>query len=102
MVSAIAVVSLWVAAIAGAVVLVELLVSVPLLLRLRSRIRQLAALLESEAAFTTAELERLRLARARMRVLVRPYRRAWKYVRHPLLVALLASYRQRRRARLSL
>ena len=92
-------VSRWWLALAGAgglVIVVELLIAVPLVIRLRRRIAQLSGLVALDAGVAESELLRLQLALADSRRLLLPYRRLLKYLRHPLVIALLASLRRRR------
>ena len=58
----------------------------------------LAKLVETEQGAINADLARLRLALAETRRLWRPYRRALRWLRHPLTIALLESFARRRSA----
>ena len=51
---------------------------------------------QSERVLIEADLERLRAAIEEARRLWRPYRRVLRWVRHPLVIALLESYARRR------
>jgi hypothetical protein len=51
---------------------------------------------QSERVLIEADLERLRAAIEEAGRLWRPYRRVLRWVRHPLVVALLESYARRR------
>jgi hypothetical protein len=86
-----------IAGVGGLVIVFELLIAVPLVIRLHSRVAQLSGMVASEAGMAESELVRLELALADSRRLLLPYRRLWKYLRHPLVVALLASVWRRRR-----
>jgi hypothetical protein len=66
--------------------------------RLVKRSRSLSERLTSEQAQMQADLERLRAALAETQVLWRPYRRALRWLRHPIAIALLQSYARRRAA----
>jgi hypothetical protein len=66
--------------------------------RLVKRSRSLNERLTSEQAQLQADLERLRAAIAETQVLWRPYRRALRWLRHPIAIALLQSYARRRAA----
>jgi hypothetical protein len=66
--------------------------------RLVKRSRSLSERLTSEQAQLQADLERLRAALAETQVLWRPYRRALRWLRHPIAIALLQSYARRRAA----
>lgn len=84
------------AAVSGGFIVLELLLFGALLLRLQGRLRRLSDLLRDQLELTEADLERFELALAESRALLRPYRRVWRWLRHPLVLALLASYRRRR------
>ena len=58
----------------------------------------LARLVETERGAIDADLERLRLVIEETRRLWRPYRRALRWLRHPLTIALLESFARRRAA----
>lgn len=85
-----------VAAVSGGFILLELALFGVLLWRLRQRVSRLSELLQEELQLTALDLDRLELALAETHALLRPYRRLWRWLRHPLVVALLASYRRRR------
>jgi hypothetical protein len=55
--------------------------------------------IESERSLLQADIVRLRRAIAETRALWQPYRRLLRWLRHPLVLALLASYRRRLAAR---
>ena len=63
------------------------------------RMRMLSERLESERAGLQADVERLRRAIEETEALWRPYRRLLRWLRHPLVLALLGSYRRRMAAR---
>ena len=52
--------------------------------------------IESEKAQIDADLARLRAALEEMQRLWQPYRRLLRWLQHPLVIALLASFRRRR------
>jgi hypothetical protein len=86
--------------VAGVLAIVVELVLVALWgLALGRRARVLSERIESERSQIRADLERLRQAIEEMRVLWRPYRRILRWLRHPLVVALLGSYRRRMASR---
>jgi len=68
-------------------------------LRLGRRARALSALLESERGLIEADVARLRAAIEETQTLWRPYARVLRWLRHPLVIALLGSYRRRWAAR---
>ena len=51
--------------------------------------------LDAERRLVEADLEKLRLALAETKKLWRPYRIALRWLQHPLVIALLGSYRRR-------
>jgi hypothetical protein len=63
------------------------------------RMRALAVRIESERVDLQADVARLKLAIEETRKLWQPYRRILRWLQHPLVVALLGSYRRRRAAR---
>jgi len=63
------------------------------------RMRELTGRIESERAQIQADVERLTRAIEETRMLWQPYRRYLRWVRHPLVIALLRSYRRRMAAR---
>ena len=52
--------------------------------------------LQTERALLESDVEKLRLALEETRRLWRPYRFVLRWLRHPLVIALLGSYRRRR------
>ena len=68
-------------------------------LRLSRRARALAVLVQDERGLIEADLARLRAAIQETRTLWRPYARVLRWLRHPLVVALIGSYRRRWAAR---
>ena len=58
--------------------------------------RELSKRMAAEQVLITADLARLKLALEETRRLWKPYRRALRWLRHPLAVALLDSYARRR------
>jgi hypothetical protein len=62
------------------------------------RTRVLSERLETERGLIEADLERLRAALDETTRLWKPYRRALRLLRHPLMIALLESFARRRAA----
>jgi hypothetical protein len=62
------------------------------------RTRVLSERLEKERGLIEADLERLRAALDETTRLWKPYRRALRLLRHPLMIALLESFARRRAA----
>jgi hypothetical protein len=63
------------------------------------RAQILAARLETERNLIESDLAKLRLAIEEMERLWRPYHRTLRFLRNPLVIALLQSYRRRAAAR---
>jgi len=82
-----------------AVILVEAALVGIWSLRLGRRARALRVLLEGERGLIEADVARLRAAVEETRTLWRPYARVLRWLRHPLVVALIGSYRRRWAAR---
>jgi hypothetical protein len=78
---------------------VELALITPRALRLAEKLRIVRLLLDENLRLTNHELQVLRESRAETRALLRPYRRLARLLRSPLVLALLESYRRRRKAR---
>jgi hypothetical protein len=62
------------------------------------RTRVLSVRLETERGLIEADLQRLRAAMDETTRLWKPYRRALRLLRHPLMIALLESFARRRAA----
>jgi hypothetical protein len=82
-----------------AVILVEVALMGIWSMRLGRRARALTALIEGERGLIEADVARLRAALDETRTLWRPYARILRWLRHPLVVALIGSYRRRWAAR---
>lgn len=59
------------------------------------RMRVLTKRIESERSELEADVQRLRATIEETKRLWRPYRRALRWLQHPLVIALLGSYRRR-------
>jgi hypothetical protein len=68
-------------------------------MRLARSARALSVRVEADRAAIQADVERLRAALEETRRLWAPYRRVIRWLRHPLVVALIGSYRRRWAAR---
>jgi hypothetical protein len=77
------------------VIVVELAVAAVWSARLARRGQALAVALQAQRALIDSDLARLRVSMDETRVLWRPYRRILRILRHPLVVALIGSYRRR-------
>jgi hypothetical protein len=82
--------------VAGAVAIILELVLVTVWgLAVARRTLALTKMVEAEQAAVRADLERLKQTIEEMERLWQPYRRILRWVRHPLVLALLGSYRRR-------
>lgn len=68
-------------------------------LALGRRMRDLTKSIESDRAQIQADVERLKRTIEETKILWRPYRRYLRWVRHPLVLALLGSFQRRLAAR---
>jgi hypothetical protein len=68
-------------------------------MRLATRAKALSSRLETDRAVIQADVERLRAALEETSRLWAPYGRILRWLRHPLVAALLGSYRRRWAAR---
>lgn len=64
--------------------------------RLARRSQRLSARLVAEQRLIQADVDKLRAALAETQTLWQPYARALRYLRHPLVAALIQSYASRR------
>ena len=87
--------AVWVFIGSSVVILVELAVAGVWSARLARRGRAVALALQEQRGLVEADLERLRAAIEETRALWRPYARALRWLRHPLVVALIGYYRRR-------
>ena len=81
---------------AGLAIVVEAIVAALWGTAVAKRALTLSQRLETERALVEADLEKLRLALAETQRLWRPYARFLRWLQHPLVIALLGSYRRRR------
>jgi hypothetical protein len=86
---------IWLLVAASAVIVIELAVMSYWSFRLARRARALAVSLQSERGAVEADVARLRAAMEETRLLWRPYARVLRLLQHPLVVALIGSYRRR-------
>jgi hypothetical protein len=92
-------IGVWLLVAAGLAILLELTLMAVWGLAVGKRARLLAEGLETERGLIESDLQRLRLAIAETERLWQPYRKALRWLRHPLVIALLQSYRRRATAR---
>jgi hypothetical protein len=92
-------IGVWLLVAAGVAILVEAIVLAVWGVAMGKRARLLAERLETERELIEADLAKLRLAIEEMRRLWQPYRKTLRWLRNPLVIALLQSYRRRAAAR---
>jgi hypothetical protein len=81
---------------AGLAIVVEAIVAGLWGAAVAKRALTLSRRLETDRRLVEADLEKLRLALAETQRLWRPYRIGLRWLQHPLVIALFASYRRRR------
>ncbi|MDQ6877865.1 MAG: hypothetical protein M3082_09230 [Candidatus Dormibacteraeota bacterium] len=81
--------------VAGLAVVVELILAAVWGVAVARRSMKLSERLQAERGMLNADMERLRLSIEEMKRLWRPYRTLLRWLRHPLTIALLQSYRRR-------
>jgi hypothetical protein len=92
-------VGVWLLVAAGLAILIELTLMAIWGVAIGKRAQMLNQLLETERGLIESDLKRLRLAIVETQRLWQPYRKALRWLRHPLVIALLQSYRKRAAAR---
>jgi len=85
----------WLSVVGGLAIVVELTLAAVWGAALGKRVRTLAEGLDRERGALQDDIQRVRLALEETRRLWQPYRRTLRWLRHPLVVALLQSYRRR-------
>ncbi len=89
----------WLLVGSAAVIVIEVALLGIWSLRLSRRARALTRVVDGERTLIQADVARLRAALAEMRMLWGPYARVLRWLRHPLVIALIGSYRRRWAAR---
>jgi hypothetical protein len=92
-------IGIWLLVAAAIAIIVELTLMAVWGLAMGRRMQALSQRLASQRAEIQADVEKLRRAIEETRVLWRPYGRILRWLRHPLVIALLGSYRRRMAAR---
>ncbi len=92
-------IGIWLLAAAVTAIIVELTLMAVWGLAIGRRMQGLSQRLASQQAEMEADVEKLRRAIEETRALWRPYKRVLRWLRHPLVIALLGSYRRRMAAR---
>ena len=80
-------------------IVIEGVVAAAWTMRLVRRAKLVSARVEEERGLLQADLAKLRMVVAETRELWRPYARALRFLNHPLVIALIGSYRARWAAR---
>lgn len=91
-------IGVWVLIGSGIAIVVEGVLAAVWGIRVGRAARRLAELVDSERGMIQADVNRLRLAVEETRRLWKPYSRILRWLRHPLIAALLQSYARRRAA----
>ncbi|HKV86432.1 MAG TPA: hypothetical protein VJT78_00380 [Candidatus Dormibacteraeota bacterium] len=91
-------IGVWLLIISVALILVEGALAGMWTLRIAQRSRVLSEWLVTERAGLQQDVERLRISLEETQRLWQPYRRALRWLRHPLVIALLQSFVRRRTA----
>jgi hypothetical protein len=92
-------IGVWLLVIGAVAILAELSLAALWSYAMARRTQDLSLRLETERGAIQADIARLRLALEETRVLWRPYARVLRWFRHPLVIALLESFRLRAAAR---
>jgi len=77
-------------------VVIEGVVAAVWSMRVAKAAQLLSERVETEQAEIEADLAKVRAALEEMRRLWQPYRRVLRWIQHPLVIALIGSYRRRR------
>jgi len=88
-------VGVWLLTASAAVIVIEVAVAGVWAGRLARRARTVALQVQGEQALLQADVEKLRALIEETRRLWQPYERALRWLRHPLVAALLLSLRRR-------
>jgi hypothetical protein len=91
-------IGVWLLVASALAIVIEGLLAVVWALGVARRTRVLSEQVETERGLVEADLVRLRAAMEETTRLWRPYRRALRWLGHPLTIALLKSYARRRAA----
>jgi hypothetical protein len=92
------VVGVWLLVGSGLAIVVEGVLAAVWGMRISKSARRLSELVDAERGMVQADMNRLRLAIEETRRLWKPYGRVLRWLRHPLVAALLQSYARRRAA----
>ena len=92
-------IGIWLVLAGVVAIIVEMVLVAVWGLAIGRRMRELTGRIDGERAQLKADVERLARAIEETKALWRPYRRVLRWLRHPLVLALLGSYRRRMAAR---
>jgi hypothetical protein len=88
-------IGVWLLVGSGLAIVIEGVLAAVWAMRIGKTARRLSELVDAERGMIQADLERLRLAMEETRRLWKPYGRILRWLRHPLVAALLQSYARR-------
>ncbi|HEY1456681.1 MAG TPA: hypothetical protein VGG31_09290 [Candidatus Dormibacteraeota bacterium] len=88
-------IGVWLLIVSALVILIEMVLAGLWVLRIARTARELSRRLATERGRLESDLGALRLALAETEMLWRPYGRLLRWLRHPLVVAVLQSYARR-------
>lgn len=91
-------IGVWLLVGSGLAIVVEGVLAAVWGMRLGKSARRLSELVDAERGLIQSDVKRLRLAMEETRRLWQPYARVLRWLRHPLVVAMLQSYARRRAA----
>ncbi|HET7420629.1 MAG TPA: hypothetical protein VFL27_09630 [Candidatus Dormibacteraeota bacterium] len=91
-------IGIWLLVVSAVAVVVELVLMGMWSVRLGRKSKALTERLMEQQAGLQADVERLHASIAETQALWRPYRRALRWLRHPIAIALIQSYARRRAA----
>jgi len=89
-------IGVWLLVVCAVAIVVEGVVAALWGVGMARRTRALSEQLEAERGLIEEDVKRLRSALEETRRLWKPYRRALRWLRHPIAIALLQSYARRR------
>jgi hypothetical protein len=91
-------IGVWLLVGSGVAIVIEGVLAAVWGMRISKSAHRLSELVDAERGMIQADLNRLRLAIEETRSLWKPYGRVLRWLRHPLVAALLQSYVRRRAA----
>jgi hypothetical protein len=89
-------IGVWLLAAGAVAIVIEMALVAVWGVAMGKRMRVLTAYIETQRFDIQADVERLKLAIEETKRLWQPYRHILRWLRHPLVLALLGSYRRRR------